>query len=90
MSHTISLEYYDLHIPQPDKTDVITIAAFPVENLQLQGGRDHLATCFCFTMLEILFFCAYEVHKGFIIVNDYSDQNCDTFFKIKRPGWMGL
>lgn len=29
-------------------------------------------------------FSTYEVHKGFIIVNDYSDQNCDAFFKIKK------
>lgn len=26
----------------------------------------------------------YKIHKGFIIVHNYSDQNCDTSFKIKK------
>lgn len=75
MSCTISLEYCDVYIPQPGKTDVvITIAAVLVENLQLQGDKDHLATCFCFTFGNTIF-SIYKIHKGFVIVHDFSGQN---------------
>lgn len=75
LSYTISLEYCNVYIPQPGKTDVvITIAAFPVENLQLQGDKDHPhASALPYWKYSL---STYKIYKGFVIVCNYSDENC--------------
>lgn len=34
--------------------------------------------------VEDALFSAYQICKGFVIVNKYIGQNCDAFFKIRK------